>query len=51
MDINEGAVRSNEDSAKKRACIQGMDYEGFRQMVLGANLFPLKSGSTASIVA
>ena len=28
-----------------------MDYDGFRQMVLGANLFPLKSGATASIVA
>ena len=27
-----------------------MDYDNFRQMVLGANLFPLKSGSTANIL-
>jgi hypothetical protein len=31
------------DSAKKRACLQGMDYDGFRQMVLGANIYPVKS--------
>jgi len=49
-------MRTNVDSAKKRAVIQGknsffsnktsfkgMDYDGFRQMVLGANLFPMKS--------
>ena len=42
--------RVNVDSAKKRAVLQrttildlDMDYEGFRQMVLGANIFPTKS--------
>ena len=43
--------RVNVDSAKKRACIQYMDYEGFRQMVLGANLFPVKKGAASSIFA
>ncbi len=33
----------NIDSAKKRAVLQHMDYDGFRQMVLGANIFPTKS--------
>lgn len=27
-----------------------MDYDGFRQMVLGANLKPLKAGSATNIV-
>ena len=49
-DINAAALHSNEDSAKKRAVLQHMDYENFRQMVLGANLFPLKSGATANII-
>ena len=26
-----------------------MDYEGFRQMVLGANLFPIKKGAASNI--
>lgn len=30
--------RVNVDSAKKKAVTQGMDYNGFHQMVLGANL-------------
>jgi len=47
--INEDAVRSNIDSAKKRACLQVMDYDGFSQMVLGANLFPVKSGAASNI--
>lgn len=34
---------SNIDSAKKRAVTYGMDYDGFRQMVLGANLYCVKS--------
>lgn len=49
MDINEASQRSNVDSAKKRACLQHMDYDGFRQMVLGANLFPLKQGEASNI--
>ena len=49
-DINESNKHSNIDSAKKRAVMQYMDYDNFRQMVLGAHLFPLKSGSTANIV-
>ena len=27
-----------------------MDYDNFRQMVLGANLFPIKSGEASNIV-
>lgn len=49
-DINEASKHSNIDSAKKRAVMQHMDYDNFRQMVLGAHLFPLKSGSTANII-
>ena len=43
--INEENKRVNEDSAKKKACMQHMDYDGFRQMVLGANLMPTKPGA------
>lgn len=39
----------NVDSAKKRAVLQHMDYDGFHQMVLGANLKPLKKGEAESI--
>ena len=49
-DINEMHVRSNVDSAKKLACLQHMDYAGFSQMVLGANLFPMKAGQVTNIV-
>jgi hypothetical protein len=48
--MNDEAKRVNVDSAKKKAVVQrsyddykDMDYEGFRQMVLGANIFPSKS--------
>jgi hypothetical protein len=41
--IDEDHRRINIDSAKKRAVVQGMDYDGFRQMVLGAHLKPIKS--------
>ena len=37
------------DSAKKRAVLQHMDYEGFHHMVLGANLKPLKKGEAENI--
>ncbi len=36
--INIENHRTNVDSAKKKAVIQGMNYDGFHQMVLGANL-------------
>ena len=49
-DINESNQRSNVDSAKKLACLQHMDYAGFSQMVLGANLFPMKAGQVSNIV-
>ena len=49
FNINHGNQRSNVDSAKKLACVQRMDYEGFRQMVLGANLYNIKQGQVASI--
>ena len=42
--INEENKRVNVDSAKKLAVKQYMDYDGFRQMVLGANIKPMKSG-------
>lgn len=44
-EINEENKRVNVDSAKKKACLQHMDYDGFRQMVLGANLMPTKPGA------
>jgi hypothetical protein len=42
-DIDYDHKRSNVDSAKKRAVLQHMDYDGFHQMVLGANLFSINS--------
>ena len=48
-EINTDNKRVNVDSAKKRACLQHMDYDGFAQMVLGAHLTPLKKGAAASI--
>ena len=44
-EINRENQRVNVDSAKKKACMQGMDYDNFRQMVLGANLMPTKPGA------
>mgnify|MGYP001144233920 FL=1 len=44
VEMNERQKYVNEDSSKKIACMQGMDYDGFRQMVLGCNLFSSKSG-------
>ena len=29
--------------------MQGMEYDGFRQMVLGANIKPMKAGQVISI--
>ena len=43
--INQENKRVNVDSAKKKACLQMMDYDGFRNMVLGANLMPVKPGA------
>ncbi|CAD8161052.1 unnamed protein product [Paramecium pentaurelia] len=40
--------RINVDSAKKKAVIYHHDYEGFRQMVLGANLYTIKSKELAN---
>ncbi|CAI2379102.1 unnamed protein product [Moneuplotes crassus] len=47
--LNEENKRVNVDSSKKLACKQYMDYDGFHQMVLGANLIPIKKGSLDSI--
>ena len=44
-EVNQENKRVNVDSAKKKACLQHMDYGGFRQMVLGANLMPVKPGA------
>ena len=43
-DIDWDSKRVNVDSAKKIAVMQRMEYDGFRQMVLGANLKPSKAG-------
>jgi Dynein attachment factor N-terminus len=48
--INDENKRINIDSAKKRAVLQGMDYDGFRQMVLGANIFPIKSKEFTELI-
>lgn len=42
--------RDNVDAAKKRAVRQGMDYDGFKQMVLGADLKPVKSEQMRALV-
>ena len=44
-EMNVENKRVNVDSAKKLACLQHMDYDGFHQMVLGANLMPVKPGA------
>jgi hypothetical protein len=43
-DIDWDNKRTNVDSAKKISVMQGMEYDGFRQMVLGANIKPMKKG-------
>lgn len=48
--INDENKRINVDSAKKRAVLQGMDYDGFRQMVLGANIFPVKTKEFGDLI-
>ena len=48
-DIDWDNRRTNVDSAKKLAVMQHMDYDGFRQMVLGANLKPVKAGAAMGI--
>lgn len=42
--------RENVDEAKKRAVKQLMDYENFHQMVLGADLKPLKTGEVKELI-
>ncbi len=48
-DIDWDNKRTNVDSAKKLAVMQHMEYDGFRQMVLGAHIKPIKKGLAASI--
>ena len=48
-DIDWDNKRTNVDSAKKRAVMQHMEYDGFRQMVLGAHLKPIKKGAASNI--
>lgn len=48
--MNVENMRVNVDSAKKKACLQHMDYDNFRQMVLGANLMPSKKGALVEMV-
>ena len=49
QDIDWENRRSNVDSSKKRAVLQNMDYDGFRQMVLGAHLKTIKKGAQHEI--
>jgi hypothetical protein len=48
-EINKENHRINVDSAKKRAVNQRMDYDGFHQMVLGADLKGVKGNDIISI--
>ena len=48
-EMNVENKRVNVDSAKKLACLQHMDYDNFAQMVLGANLKPIKQGAAINI--
>jgi hypothetical protein len=41
--LNRENHRINIDSAKKKAVLQGMDYDGFHQMVLGADIKGIKT--------
>jgi len=49
--VKEDLTHKNEDSAKKQAVHQGMDYDGFHQMVLGANLKPIKKGDGINVTS
>eukprot|EP00826_Nyctotherus_ovalis_P061862 TRINITY_DN8850_c0_g2_i2.p1 TRINITY_DN8850_c0_g2~~TRINITY_DN8850_c0_g2_i2.p1 ORF type:complete len:244 (+),score=42.26 TRINITY_DN8850_c0_g2_i2:26-733(+) len=56
--VKEDTTRKNEDTAKKRAVeqgtlilIEGMDYDNFHQMVLGANLKPIKKGDFMNVTS
>jgi hypothetical protein len=49
--LNDEYHRINIDSAKKRAVNQRMDYDGFHQMVLGADLKGLKKDDISNIVS
>lgn len=48
-EISRDNHRTNIDSAKKKAVLQGMNYDGFHQMVLGADLKGIKQGEIYSI--
>lgn len=47
--LEEEESRKNINDSKFRAVAQRMDYSGFHQMVLGANLKPTKAGEVYSI--
>ena len=49
--IREETHRENVDAAKKRAVQQVMDYENFKQLVLGADLKPLKPAEIKDMAA
>lgn len=48
-EISKDNHRTNIDSAKKKAVVQCMNYDGFHQMVLGADLKGIKQGEIYSI--
>lgn len=47
--LREESHRKNVNDSKFRAVAQRMDYEGFRQMVLGADLKSVKAGEVYSL--
>jgi hypothetical protein len=49
--LNQEYHRINVDSAKKKAVLQRMDYDGFHQMVLGADLKGIKKDEITNILA
>lgn len=49
VEISKDNHRVNIDSAKKKAVLQGMNYDGFHQMVLGADLKGIKQGEIINI--
>merc|ERR1712032_1009887 len=48
-EISKDIHRVNLDSAKKKAVTQHMNYDGFHQMVLGADLKGIKQGEIYTI--
>lgn len=48
--VDDENKRVNIDNAKKRAVYQHMDYDNFKQMVLGANIKPMKTAEMSGVM-